>query len=252
MTETLVEGGLVLNFTIETPLCNGDSNGLIEVFPVGGSGQYSYEWSPNIGNQSPLAFGLIAGNYSVTVTDIVNPFLTATQTIPLNEPDPLVINIISTPSNGGATGNLEADVVGGTEPYSYLWNDDQTQTTPEAERLNAGEYAVRVEDDNGCVEIAQGEVELGGDCFSSKEILSYNGNGKNTEFIIRCAEKYDNTLQIFNRWGQLIYETSNYDNTWSGVDQDGNDVPEGGYFYVFEYDDADTTNRVRGSITILR
>ena len=118
----------------------------------------------------------------------------------------MVINIISTPSNGGATGSLEADVEGGTEPYTYLWNDDDNQTTKIAEKLPSGEYAVRVEDANGCVEIAQGVVDLGGECFSSKEVLSFNGNGKNTEFIIRCAEKFDNTLQIFNRWGQLVYE----------------------------------------------
>ena len=38
--------GLNLDFTIETPVCYGDSNGLIEVFVTGGSGDYSYEWFP--------------------------------------------------------------------------------------------------------------------------------------------------------------------------------------------------------------
>ena len=251
-TETLTQAGLVLNFTIETPLCHGDSNGLIEVFVEGGSGDYIYEWSPSIISQTSLAFGLPGGNYTVTVTDVNNLNLLAIETIPLSEPNPLIINILATPSSGGATGSLEADVEGGTEPYSYLWNDDNTQITKIAENLSTGEYAVRVEDANGCVEIAQGEVVQGGECFSSKELLSYNGNGKNTEFIIRCAEKFDNTLQIFNRWGQLVYKATNYDNTWNGVDESGENVAAGGYYFVFEYEDGGKINRVKGSITILR
>lgn len=246
----LATEGLLLELDIQGPSCNGDSDGLIEVFVQGGSGEYTYIWSN--GSTSSGISGLAAGSYSVTVTDVNNPNLFTDQDIPLADPDPLTINIISTPSNGGATGSLEAQVSGGTEPYSYLWNDDDAQTTAIADRLPSGEYAVRVEDANGCVVIAQGVVDLGGDCFSSKEVLSFNGNGKNTELIIRCAEKFDNTLRIFNRWGQLVYETTNYHNTWSGVDNSGKDVPEGGYFFVFEYNDAGTTERIRGSVTILR
>lgn len=251
-TQNLSEIGLILSFETVPPSCNGDSDGMIEVMVIGGSGDYSYTWSPNINTQGPLAFGLSAGNYSVTVSDNIIAGLSASDIVPLTEPDPLTITIISTPSSGGATGSLEAVVTGGTRPYDYLWNDDNIQTDSVAVKLSTGEYAVRVEDANGCVEIAQGEVVQGGDCFAAKELLSFNGNGKNTEFIIRCAEQFDNTLKIFNRWGQLVYETTNYDNTWSGIDQEGNDVPAGGYFFVFEYDDGDSNNRIRGSITILR
>ncbi len=252
LTVYLPSNVLALQLEIETPSCQGDSNGFIEVFPQGGSGEYIYEWSPNTGNQSPLAFGLPGGTYTVTVTDANNPNLFIVQTITLPNPDPLTIEIISTPSSGGATGSLEAIVSGGTEPYSYLWNDNNAQTTAIAERLTSGQYGVFVTDANGCEAFKIGEVQLGGECFTSKEILSFNGNGKNTELIIRCAERFDNTLKIFNRWGQMVFETQNYDNTWSGISNDGEEVPEGGYFFVFEYDDAGTTQRVKGSVTILR
>ncbi len=250
LTVNLLENVLVLDLTIESPSCNGDADGSIEVAAQGGDGDYSYKWSHDMTNQTAFAFGLSAGNYTITVTDISGLF--TVQTIPLTEPDPLVVNIIATPSSGGATGSLEADVEGGTPMYTYLWNDDNTQNTQIADKLPTGEYAVRVEDANGCIVIAQGEVVQGGECFSAKEVLSFNGNGKNTEFIIRCAEKFDNTLQIFNRWGQLVYRATNYDNTWNGVNEAGEDVPEGAYFFVFEYEDGDKTNRVKGSITILR
>ena len=103
--QELPAAGLNLTFTIETPLCHGDSSGLIEVFVMGGSGDYSYKWSHDADNESPLAFGLSGGNYTVMVTDNLNS-LSAMETIPLAEPNPLVINILSTPSSGGASGSL--------------------------------------------------------------------------------------------------------------------------------------------------
>ena len=44
-------------------------------------------------------------------------------------------------------------------------------------------------------------------------------------------------MQIFNRWGQLVYETTNPDIEWNGVNLSGTDLPEGVYYYtcqVFE------------------
>ena len=51
-------------------LCNGQSTGSATVSGSGGSGIYTYEWDGNAGSQTgATATGLIAGQYSVTVTD---------------------------------------------------------------------------------------------------------------------------------------------------------------------------------------
>jgi len=57
---------------------------------------------------------------------------------------------------------------------------------------------------------------------------------------IKCLENYtDNKLQIFNRWGNLVYSKENYNNNWDGTveksfAQDGSDkVIPGTYYYVF-------------------
>ncbi|MCB0634860.1 MAG: gliding motility-associated C-terminal domain-containing protein, partial [Lewinella sp.] len=76
----------------------------------------------------------------------------------------------------------------------------------------------------------------------------------NDEFIIFCVGDYpDNHLEVYNRWGQLVFEADNYDNTWEGTTQDGQALPEGPYYYILEYKDPeDNLVQQKGSLTILR
>jgi len=65
--------------------------------------------------------------------------------------------------------------------------------------------------------------------------ISPNGDGKNDYFKIRNIESYaNNELLIFNRWGQLVYETTNYQNNWNGQSiNNPNAKPTGGtYYYI--------------------
>jgi len=65
-----------------------------------------------------------------------------------------------------------------------------------------------------------------------------NKDGQNDVFrpyTYRFVERID--MQIFNRWGQLVYETTNPDIEWNGTNLNGSDLAEGVYFYtcqVFE------------------
>ena len=71
--------------------------------------------------------------------------------------------------------------------------------------------------------------------------ISENGDGANDWFIIGCIEDfYGNNVKIFNRSGDLVYETDNYDNDINKFDGRGNRgfyinealLPVGTYFYV--------------------
>jgi gliding motility-associated-like protein len=69
--------------------------------------------------------------------------------------------------------------------------------------------------------------------------FSPDGDGVNDNFVIPDADKYpENTLSIFNRWGDKVYEEYRYNNTWSGVPNVGllitqGILPAGTYFYIF-------------------
>ena len=90
-------------------------------------------------------------------------------------------------------------------------------------------------------------------CLTAREIISPNGDGKDEVFYINCAEDFELGVNIFNRWGQEIFQSQNYDNTWQGTDKRGAELPEGGYFYVLTFVDANGANQtVKGSISIIR
>jgi gliding motility-associated-like protein len=81
--------------------------------------------------------------------------------------------------------------------------------------------------------------------------FSPNGDGRNDYFVIEGLQKYpDNTINIFNRWGNEIYKAKNYQNDWDGK-WNGKDVPDGVYFYWIR-DDATGEVLLTGYVQILR
>jgi gliding motility-associated-like protein len=147
--------------------------------------------------------------------------------------------------------------MGGTPPYSYEWvnipNADEAVVTG----LCHGTYFLIVTDANGCSSAeVQGTVDNQQfDCFEERVVITPDGNGSNDEFIIFCLTDIynENELEIYNRWGQLVFQTTNYDNTWEGTAQNGDDLPAGPYYWVLDYvgNNGERDQR-RGSLTIVR
>ena len=125
--------------------------GSITVTPTGGTGPYIYAWNDQNNQTTATAIDLPAGPYNVTVTDYNGCTIFASQLI-TQSPSPSVSVISSTNilcfgvNNGSAT----ASVSGGVQPFTYLWNDPSSQTTPIATNLAGGSYIVSVTDVNGC------------------------------------------------------------------------------------------------------
>ncbi|MEY3051366.1 MAG: hypothetical protein RLY31_1151 [Bacteroidota bacterium] len=67
--------------------------------------------------------------------------------------------------------------------------------------------------------------------------FSPNGDGFNDVFTIENIDRFPNShLQVFNRWGNLVFEAQGYDNTWDGKHR-GSDLPDGTYFYLLDLGD---------------
>jgi hypothetical protein len=127
---------------LNTPECNGDATGSLQVISSGGIGPLEFEWSN--GETSSGISGLMAGTYSVTITDQSNQELVLTNTI--TEPTEITTAAVVThPScHDSANGSIELSVDGGTTPYTYAI-DGNTFTN-----LDEGTYGITVTDDNGC------------------------------------------------------------------------------------------------------
>jgi gliding motility-associated-like protein len=72
--------------------------------------------------------------------------------------------------------------------------------------------------------------------------FSPNGDGKNDLFVIQGLESLPSTgIQVFNRWGNLIYENADYQNNWAGTDSKGAELVDDTYYIVVKLPDSDYT-----------
>jgi gliding motility-associated-like protein len=131
--------------------CFGGSNGSAAITTSGGSGNYSYAWTPSVSN-SANASGLVAGSYTCIVSDL-NSGCTSGLTITITEPPAIALVLTSIPvsCNGGNNGTASVTASGGTGSYFFSWapfgNPNDTITG-----LIAGTYTCTVTDANGCAE----------------------------------------------------------------------------------------------------
>ncbi len=139
--------------------CFGGADGFIDLTVVGGVPTYSFDWS-NLETEEDTD-SLMAGSYTVTVTDLNGCSDTLSSTI--TEPE-APVSITETHINidcfGNTTGSIDVTVLGGTAPYSYLWNTNVT--TEDLTNLAVGTYTLTVTDSLNCTEVIV--VETHGAC----------------------------------------------------------------------------------------
>ncbi|WP_162927218.1 SprB repeat-containing protein [Flavobacterium anhuiense] len=170
--------------------CNGGANGTATVAPTGGAGSYAYSWNTTPVQTTATATGLIAGTYTVTVTDANN--CQTTRTFTINQPP--LLNIATgggktdVSCNGGANGTATVVPTGGAEGYTYSWNTTPVQTTATATGLAAGNYTVTVTDANSCqatrsFTINQPATALNAASGGGKTDVSCNGGANGTATV---------------------------------------------------------------------
>jgi gliding motility-associated-like protein len=174
ITEPLV---LALTTTDSDVLCFGGNTGSSTVHAVGGTLNYTYNWSPSGGSDS-TALGLIAGTYTVIVNDAQGCADSITVTI--NEPTALTVSTTQSEVScfGGNDGEVVGLPLGGTIPYTYSWSHGDIDSI--ADVIIAGNYTITVTDSNGCIAIDNATVteptELISNINNSVNIACFGGN----------------------------------------------------------------------------
>lgn len=86
------------------------------------------------------------------------------------------------------------------------------------------------------------------------DIITPNNDGINDDWVIECIENFpDNELQVYNRWGQMIYHAFGYDNNWDGTwDKTKGDAPDGTYVYIIKVKVNGEEKTTTGALTIKR
>ena len=82
-------------------------------------------------------------------------------------------------------------------------------------------------------------------CLTIYNEFSPDGDGVNETFVIDCIEQYpNNTLEVYNRWGNIVYSAKGYLNDWEGesngraVIKQSDNLPVGTYYYVLDLGDG--------------
>lgn len=149
-------GATVALNSVTNPTCYGSATGSIDINVSGGTAPYTYLWSNSSANQDPS--GLVAGNYSVVVTD--GSGCHATLNASVSQPTAIAVttSVVTAPTCGNFDGKATASASGGAGgTYTYLWSNGG-QTTQTATGLPAGTYTVTVTDAQGCA--MDGTIDL--------------------------------------------------------------------------------------------
>jgi gliding motility-associated-like protein len=109
------------------------------------------------------------------------------------------------------------------------------------------EVVLLVENEYLCFDTTARDIEV-------RELLvntiTPNGDGINDVWRIPELEGNDNCkVRIFDRWNGEVFYSEGYQDPWDGK-HNGNDVPEGSYFYIIDYGDG--SEPIKGVITVIR
>ncbi|HTL80614.1 MAG TPA: PKD domain-containing protein [Bacteroidia bacterium] len=134
---------------LTTPATCSSSNGSANI-TVNGAGPFTYSWSPNV-SSSNTASGLMAGVYTVTITDV------GTGCVGIDTVNIATNNSLSVTTSGddsicpGASVTMSANVVGGNNPITYSWSNGlPNSATVTATPATTTTYTLNIADALGC------------------------------------------------------------------------------------------------------
>ena len=239
---------IVISIAAANVSCYGGNDGAADLTASGGSSGYSYNWSNSASSED--ISGLTAGSYFVTVADVAN--CTASETTFITQPDSFALNLASNNTlEGSCNGDATASVIGGTTPYTYLWNDT-AQTGATATGLCEATYSVTITDAMGCTLVGSIAVDADSviiginDVGFADAIQVYpNPNNGIFELKIKNEKSKDNNieLKIFNLLGESIYQSS-IANNQSSITIDLSSRAEGIYFLTVKVGENYAVKRV--------
>ncbi len=152
----------VTSFSVTSPLCNGQSNGVVVANLTSGNAPFTFTWSPTITQTTQTVTGVAAGTYSVFVSD--NNGCSTSSIVTVTEPT--VLSLITSSSSTICSGNsttLTASASGGTAAYMYTWNPGNLNGSSPlvVSPSSSTQYTCSVNDANGCSTTQTVDITVG-------------------------------------------------------------------------------------------
>lgn len=137
--------------------------------------------------------------------------------------------------------------------YSYWMDAEARVSLPEPQRIRrSGTFFIQGRNAEGCKTISGIDVTVILPDFFIPNAFTPNGDGINDEFTIIMNNKDQvKSFKIFNRWGEIVYETRDVDRYWDGFKNDTK-VPVGVYYWLLESEESAAFPKKSGYVSVLR
>ncbi len=249
---TVFVNTVTFNQRLDTTICSGAS-----FIPNIASNATGYTWSPTIGVSN-------SGIANPTLSPVVTTPYAVTGTLGLCSASrnfTVFVNQGVTVNAGNAVSILAGESIqlqaSGTVG-TYLWTPSlglsaTNVLNPIASPPTTTTYTLRITTAQGCTNTSNVVVQVIPYCVNPLIAFTPNGDGINDKWLISSGNCLLNAqVNVYNRYGSLVYENSNYQNEWDGTYK-GKPLPDGTYYYKIEYILLNGRKvYAKGDVTILR
>jgi gliding motility-associated-like protein len=222
--------------------CNQGNGSIENIFINNGTFPIQHLWNDSLSNQTN-AYNLNAGSYELMVVDSNN----CADSIVLSIIDwnyhstSITYSSISNDLISNSVINFEEINDGSSVSWNWDFGDStySSLTNPDHSFSYIGNYTICLIANNqfNCFDTACIDLEILPEPIVIPNVITPNNDFNNDLFYIQgINDRF--SITIMNRWGNIVYESSPYQNNWDGRTNSGKPLSEGTYFYVL-YNDID-------------
>ena len=218
----------------------------------GGQPPYSYTWTPS-GAKGDSAT-LPSGSYTLTVTDTSGCSTAFSLTAPPTDPVAKFTPVPDTVLPGDTVKFINLSSSANSWYWTFGDGNTSTDSLPFDIYYNGGTYVVYLKATNslGCTD-SVAETVFVKEGIAVPNVFTPNGDGINDVFHVNAYGLQNYKIDIFDRWGLLIFEGTGEYNDWTGRDMSGIMVSQGTYFYVITASDHNGKSfNQKGFLTLIR
>ena len=270
-----VEPGLEINFTVESVCIGNPSAILSDSTTFTGRHPYTYELldTTNAASPTPIFLNGDVGSYTFPAIGIYNLRLKVTDADGCTGIDRVNVEIYDNPvftfnfadsTCVGDTADFTIELPFGrdTSDFTYIWVGDEGLSATNYfpffvyNSIGLKSVTLTITDPSGCTFTESTFIDV---CEPDEPVVylpnAFSPNGDNNNDVLAITTRNINKfkMQVFNRWGQLVFETDKADKAWNGASKStGGEVQSGVYVYYIEASGFTKSLTKRGTIVVVQ